>query len=82
MFLNVFKPSIPNCSYIAICGFTAGISRLIDGKPLYEIVGEKVAEWGSAYMGNSYSYVGAVYSSIYVIILHEIKRCFILIQLL
>ncbi len=39
--------------------------RLIDGKPLYEIVGEKVAEWGSAHMGNSYSYVGAVVGGTY-----------------
>lgn len=39
--------------------------RLIDGKPLYEIVGEKVAEWGSTHMGNSYSYVGAVVGATY-----------------
>lgn len=39
--------------------------RLIDGKPLYEIVGEKVAEWGNAHMGNSYSYVGAVVGATY-----------------
>ena len=32
--------------------------RLIDGRPLYELVGEKVAEWGSECMGDSYSYVG------------------------
>ena len=32
----------------------------IDGKPLYELVGEKVAQWGEEHMGESgYSYVGA-----------------------
>lgn len=39
--------------------------RLIDGKPLYEIVGEKVAEWGLDHMGDSYSYVGAVVGATY-----------------
>ena len=39
--------------------------RLIDGKPLYEHVGEKVAEWGSDCMGDSYSYVGAVVGATY-----------------
>ena len=39
--------------------------RLIDGRPLYEIVGEKVAEWGEMHMGNSYSYVGAVVGATY-----------------
>jgi len=39
--------------------------RLIDGKPLYEIVGEKVAEWGEQLMGDSYSYVGAVVGATY-----------------
>ncbi len=39
--------------------------RLIDGKPLYEIVGEKVAEWGDSLMGESYSYVGAVVGATY-----------------
>jgi len=33
--------------------------RIIDGRPLYEWVGEKVAQWGEEYMGNGYSYVGA-----------------------
>ena len=32
----------------------------IDGRPLYELVGEKVAAWGSEVMGDEYSYVGAV----------------------
>ena len=40
--------------------------RLIDGKPLYEWVGQKVDEWGSDCMGaNGYSYVGAVVGATY-----------------
>jgi orotidine-5'-phosphate decarboxylase len=39
--------------------------RLIDGRPLYEFVGEKVAEWGSDCMGGSYSYIGAVVGATY-----------------
>ena len=39
--------------------------RLIDGKPLYELVGEKVAQWGEECMGESYSYVGAVVGATY-----------------
>lgn len=39
--------------------------RLIDGRPLYEIVGEKVAEWGADHMGDSYSYIGAVVGATY-----------------
>ena len=39
--------------------------RLIDGRPLYEIVGEKVAEWGADCMGDSYSYIGAVVGATY-----------------
>lgn len=39
--------------------------RLIDGKPLYELVAEKVAEWGSEVMGDSYSYVGCVVGATY-----------------
>ena len=30
--------------------------RLIDGRPLYEYVGEKVAQWGEEVMGDNYSY--------------------------
>ncbi|MDE6908372.1 MAG: orotidine-5'-phosphate decarboxylase, partial [Lachnospiraceae bacterium] len=33
--------------------------QLIDGKPLYELVGEHVAKWGEECMGDTYSYVGA-----------------------
>lgn len=39
--------------------------RLIDGRPLYELVGEKVAAWGEQYMGTDYSYVGAVVGATY-----------------
>lgn len=39
--------------------------RPIDGRPLYEHVGEKVAEWGEECMGDSYSYVGAVVGATY-----------------
>jgi len=39
--------------------------QLVDGKPLYEIVGEKVAEWGESHMGKEYSYVGAVVGATY-----------------
>lgn len=39
--------------------------RLIDGRPLYEHVGEKVHEWASQCMGAQYSYVGAVVGATY-----------------
>ncbi len=39
--------------------------RLIDGRPLYEWVGQKVAEWGSASMDGTYSNVGAVVGATY-----------------
>lgn len=39
--------------------------RLAEGRPLYELVGEKVAEWGSGAMGDEYSYVGAVVGATY-----------------
>lgn len=39
--------------------------RQIDGRPLYEIVGEQVAAWGADHMGDSYSYVGAVVGATY-----------------
>ena len=39
--------------------------RLIDGRPLYELVGEKVAEWGADCMGDEYSYIGAVVGATY-----------------
>ena len=39
--------------------------RVIDGRPLYELVGEKVAQWGDELMGAEYSYVGAVVGATY-----------------
>ncbi len=40
--------------------------RIVDGKPLYELVGEKVTEWGSECIGkNGYSAVGAVVGATY-----------------
>ena len=39
--------------------------RLIDGRPLYELVGEKVAEWGEDCMDGAYSDIGAVVGATY-----------------
>ena len=39
--------------------------QLIDGRPLYERVGEQVAKWGADCMGDSYSYIGAVVGATY-----------------
>ena len=40
--------------------------RMIDGRPLYEWVGEKVTEWGADYVGEcGYSSVGAVVGATY-----------------
>ena len=39
--------------------------RVIDCRPLYELVGEKVAQWGDELMGDEYSYVGAVVGATY-----------------
>jgi len=39
--------------------------QLVNGRPLYELVGEKVAAWGEAHMGEDYSYVGAVVGATY-----------------
>lgn len=39
--------------------------RLIDDRPLYEHVGEKVNEWAMQCMGDDYSYVGAVVGATY-----------------
>ena len=40
-------------------------NRLIDGRPLYEWVAEKVVEWGNASMDGDYSNVGAVVGATY-----------------
>ena len=39
--------------------------QLVDGRPLYELVGKKVAEWGEMHMGDAYSYVGCVVGATY-----------------
>ena len=39
--------------------------QLIDGKPLYQLVAEKVVEWGSEVMEGNYSNVGAVVGATY-----------------
>ena len=39
--------------------------RLVDGRPLYEYVGEKVAEWGADCMSGDYSNIGAVVGATY-----------------
>ena len=39
--------------------------RIAEGRPVYEWVGEKVAEWGADFMGDGYSYVGAVVGATY-----------------
>jgi len=39
--------------------------RLVDGRPLYEYVGEQVNKWGEDCMGDGYSYVGAVVGATY-----------------
>ena len=39
--------------------------RLIDGRPLYEWVGEQVDAWGKEHMGDFYSYIGAVVGATY-----------------
>lgn len=39
--------------------------QLVGKKPLYELVGEKVAQWGEECMGDSYSYIGAVVGATY-----------------
>ena len=39
--------------------------QIVNGRPLYELVGRKVAEWGEQHMGSSYSYVGAVVGATY-----------------
>ena len=39
--------------------------QLIDGRPLYELVGEQVAKWGETCMGDTYSNIGAVVGATY-----------------
>ena len=39
--------------------------QLFNGRPLFELVGEKVAQWGADCMGDEYSYIGAVVGATY-----------------
>lgn len=39
--------------------------QLVDGRPVYELVAEKVVEWGSGCMDGTYSNVGAVVGATY-----------------
>ncbi|MFV0343588.1 MAG: orotidine-5'-phosphate decarboxylase [Anaerocolumna sp.] len=39
--------------------------QLVGNRPLYEMVGEKVASWAEMHMGSDYSYVGAVVGATY-----------------
>ncbi|MBB5196813.1 orotidine-5'-phosphate decarboxylase [Anaerocolumna cellulosilytica] len=39
--------------------------QLVGERPLYELVGEKVASWGEMHLGDSYSYIGAVVGATY-----------------
>lgn len=57
--------------------------KLVDGRPVYELVGEQVAAWGEECMGDSYSYVGAVVGATYPeqgrILRQIMPRAFILV---
>jgi orotidine-5'-phosphate decarboxylase len=57
--------------------------QLVDGRPLYEMVGEKVAQWADSCMGDTYSYVGAVVGATYPemgkILRRIMPKCFILV---
>ena len=48
--------------------------RLIDGRPLYEWVGETVNEWGLDFMGDDYSYVGAVVGATYPAMAEALRK--------
>lgn len=39
--------------------------QLVNGRPLYELVGGQVAKWGEEHMGEDYSYIGAVVGATY-----------------
>lgn len=39
--------------------------KLVEGRPIYELVGEQVAAWGEECMGDDYSYIGAVVGATY-----------------
>jgi orotidine-5'-phosphate decarboxylase len=48
--------------------------QLINDRPLYELVGKKVAEWGELLMGSEYSYIGAVVGATYPEIGKELRK--------
>ncbi len=48
--------------------------QLVNGRPLYEMVGEKVAQWGDLFMGSHYSYIGAVVGATYPEIGKELRK--------
>ena len=48
--------------------------QLINGRPLYELVGNKVAQWGDMFMGSDYSYIGAVVGATYPEIGKELRK--------
>lgn len=39
--------------------------QMVGDRPVYELVGDKVAQWGETCMGDDYSYVGAVVGATY-----------------
>ena len=53
--------------------------QMIGEKHLYEMVGERVAEWGSELMGDSYSYVGATYPEQGKLLRKVMPKSFILV---
>lgn len=64
------KTSNPSSGEFQDCMMLGGAAAGADednraGRPLYEVVGEKVAEWGADCMGDAYSYVGAVVGATY-----------------
>lgn len=48
--------------------------QLVNGRPLYELVGKKVAEWGELFMGDTYSYIGAVVGATYPTTGKELRK--------
>lgn len=48
--------------------------KLIDGKPLYELVAEQVARWGEQCMGTTYSNVGCVVGATYPEMGKELRK--------
>ena len=54
--------------------------RLIDGRPLYELVGEKVAQWGESLMGEEYrAVVGATYPEMGKVLRKIMPKAYILV---